>query len=416
MAVLLRNIDVQYISLVKKGANKRTIIYKSADDSPHSWEIPIRKFDEEKGIVYGIVYAPDDVDTQGEYTTAEEIEKAAYRFMRNLNLHNVDKQHSFSPEGAYVAESWIVRKGDPLFPNEKEGAWAVGIKLEDEELRDQVKKGELKALSMAGKADKLFEKTWDVTENEIRDRLRDPDDFRPDTFRRKKISDEKGGIWLIVGKLKNGNDSMVAQAIRFPRKTENNPDGWTLEEAKKWKQDHKDQFKKDITWKTEKAMTFESEYAMRDIWGLTSALETSMRSIMEDKDIKDKKAAISDCLDQFKNTVLDKLALKSDEGIIRKFIDFIKNQLKQEDDDMTKEEVTAIVKEQLEEFKKGLKEPLSKEDMATVVKEVVKPLSERIEKLEKQAPGTKQDDDPVKKDKDLEKLGAEIAKMVNEEN
>ena len=44
---------------------------------------------------------------------------------------------------SFVAESWITKGSDPLFPDEPEGSWAVGIRVEDESLWASVKKGEL---------------------------------------------------------------------------------------------------------------------------------------------------------------------------------------------------------------------------------------------------------------------------------
>jgi len=156
---LLKNIRVSFISLVRKGANKKQIIFKSSDDDAQQWNVPIKKYSDEKGMVYGIVYAPDEVDSQGEFTTKEEIEQSAYDFMKSLNMLNVDKQHNFKPEeGAFVAESWLIRKGDSLFPKEKEGSWAVGIKLEDEDLKKEAREGKLGGLSMAGIADKHVQK------------------------------------------------------------------------------------------------------------------------------------------------------------------------------------------------------------------------------------------------------------------
>jgi phage major head subunit gpT-like protein len=89
----------------------------------------------------------------------------------------------------------------------------------------------------------------------MRHRVRDPGDFRDDTFRTKKLSSSAvravevsfdisdamaGGVSMIVGKLKEenvpeGNDanSMVLQAMRFARKTEDQ-DGWTSAQAKSW--------------------------------------------------------------------------------------------------------------------------------------------------------------------------------------
>jgi len=151
----LTDIAITHISLVKAGANGKQIIYKSAnEDGDYENVIDIKKTDNEKGVVYGIVYAPDQVDSQGDFTTADEIEKAAYNFMKSLNAKNVDIEHSFNSEDAFVAESWIVKSGDPVFGDEPEGSWAVAIKLEDENLKALAKSGELAGLSMAGVAHK----------------------------------------------------------------------------------------------------------------------------------------------------------------------------------------------------------------------------------------------------------------------
>ncbi|WP_103583186.1 XkdF-like putative serine protease domain-containing protein [Campylobacter concisus] len=163
MANKLTNLSITHISLVKAGANKKSIIYKS-DASEPSFEkdVSIAKFDEEKGVVYGIVYSPDEVDTQGDFTDAAEIEKAAYAFMKDLKGQNIDKEHDFKPDGkAYVAESWIVRENDALFKSEKVGSWAVGIKIESDELKELIKSGEIAGLSMAG-----FAKREEVQKND----------------------------------------------------------------------------------------------------------------------------------------------------------------------------------------------------------------------------------------------------------
>ncbi|PLY06778.1 MAG: hypothetical protein C0625_08010 [Arcobacter sp.] len=156
MPKMLTDINITHISLVKAGANKKEIIYKSSANDPlHSVTIDIKKSDEEKGIIYGIVYAPNSVDTDDEYTTADEIVKAAYGFMKSKNTANVDKDHSFENEKAFVAESWIIKENDAVFPDEPIGSWAVAIKLEDEELKKGVKDGDIAGISMAGTATKV---------------------------------------------------------------------------------------------------------------------------------------------------------------------------------------------------------------------------------------------------------------------
>lgn len=160
MASKLENLEVSCISLVKSGANKKSIIYKSGEVvAPNlEREIKIVKSSDE-GMVYAVVYSPDEIDTQGEFADANTIKKAAYGFMKSGFTKNIDKEHDFKSVDAYVAESWLVRKGDPLFPNEKEGSWAVGIKLESDELKAAVKSGEIAGISMAGLANKIEQTT-----------------------------------------------------------------------------------------------------------------------------------------------------------------------------------------------------------------------------------------------------------------
>jgi HK97 family phage prohead protease len=88
---------------------------------------------------------------------------------------------------------------------------------------------------------------WEETPNEIRHRLRDPDDFRADTFRYKEIQGGAKAINLVLGKLKPENvpkdgdaNAMVSQSVRFKKKTPDNPDGWVMSECKVWMESHKD--------------------------------------------------------------------------------------------------------------------------------------------------------------------------------
>jgi hypothetical protein len=156
MKKLLKNIVVNFISLVKKGANQKEIIWKTDTGKGESIAktIDFVKSDE-KQMVYGIVYSPDEFDSQNEKTTAEEIEKASMDFMKNLRLANVDKEHSFQSEKASVVESWIVKSDtDPFLKDAKKGSWCVAIHIEDKALWDEIKKGEITGLSMAGFAAK----------------------------------------------------------------------------------------------------------------------------------------------------------------------------------------------------------------------------------------------------------------------
>lgn len=145
----LKDLVVEFISLVKSPANGKPLVLKG-DGKPA--EIRLAKMDDALMRAYGIVYAPDQVDSQGDFASRDTIRKAQGRFMRDLNLKNIDANHSFRTEQAFVAESWLIRGQDPLFPDEADGAWAVGVQINDADLWKQLKSGELTGLSLAGYA------------------------------------------------------------------------------------------------------------------------------------------------------------------------------------------------------------------------------------------------------------------------
>lgn len=147
----LKNLDVQWISLVRNPANGLPLLLKDANAKPFR----VLKTDEERRMVYGIVYAPDVVDSQGDFADRFEIERAAHGFLKANRSAQVDANHGFEAlPGAYVAESWIVRAADPEFADWLPHAWAVGIKIEDAALWSAVKAGEYSGLSLAGAAER----------------------------------------------------------------------------------------------------------------------------------------------------------------------------------------------------------------------------------------------------------------------
>ena len=153
----LSDIEISFISLVKNPANKKGLIFKSSDKKPEFEKEVLLKSLSKDGVAYGIVYSPYEVDSQGDWTDEEEIKKAAHNFMKNKNIANVDTEHSFINEKAFVCESWIIKSYDDIFPHSV-GAWAVGIKINDDELKELINKGEITGLSMAGFAKKSDEK------------------------------------------------------------------------------------------------------------------------------------------------------------------------------------------------------------------------------------------------------------------
>ena len=143
---------IQFVSLVDAAANKRTFIIAKADDGGEDFEHTARiiKADTESHIVTGVVYEPLTEDTQGDFMTAEEIQKAAYWYMKNAQ--GVDIQHSFlQQEGVSVVESWIERNDTTINGAAvKAGTWMMTMEINDADIWDAITKGDITGFSMGG--------------------------------------------------------------------------------------------------------------------------------------------------------------------------------------------------------------------------------------------------------------------------
>lgn len=118
-------------------------------------EIPIIKSDRllKEGIVLGVVYEPNQVDLQGDYTTPEEIRKAAHKFMLNHGEINFMHRQKLSEKDVAIVESYL----SPVDFTEggrkiKKDSWIVGLKLFNPNLKKLVREGKINAFSMEGKS------------------------------------------------------------------------------------------------------------------------------------------------------------------------------------------------------------------------------------------------------------------------
>ncbi|HDR8052153.1 TPA: hypothetical protein QCY45_002963 [Bacillus cereus] len=149
----LKNLQVSHVSFVENGANQRKFFLTKSEEQPN-FDKPVKVIksdDEEKRLVYGIVYEPDAIDAHGDFTDAETIEKAAHEFM--LKYRQIDKNHDFVAGVGEVVESYIAPadmelNGEPV----KKGTWILTTKA-DEETWEAVKKGEFQGYSLAGVAE-----------------------------------------------------------------------------------------------------------------------------------------------------------------------------------------------------------------------------------------------------------------------
>lgn len=111
----------------------------------------ISKSQDDERIAVGIVYEPDETDAHGDYSTEDEIRKAAWDFMENGQALKVN--HQGAPIAARVLESYIA-PADFSLGNEKvkKGSWILTTRVLNDEIWSEIKIGAITGYSMAGTA------------------------------------------------------------------------------------------------------------------------------------------------------------------------------------------------------------------------------------------------------------------------
>lgn len=145
---------VNIISLVEFPAVERNFIQLSK-------EVKL-SLNEEKKELLGVALIPDMPiyrrDEQGEYYivfSAESIRKIAIDFYKKLNVNMADVEHSHDMEnGVTYFQSLIIDKGQGICPTAfkdlPDGTWIVGCKVDNDEVWNAVKSGEVKGFSIDG--------------------------------------------------------------------------------------------------------------------------------------------------------------------------------------------------------------------------------------------------------------------------
>jgi len=113
--------------------------------------VPVFVQKAEEQIVCGIVYEPDEVDAQGDTASAEEIRKAAYQFMEEVQAFKVN--HQGRPVKARVLESYVAPDDLTIAGHRvKKGSWLLTTRILDKTVWEDIKSGKLTGYSMAGYA------------------------------------------------------------------------------------------------------------------------------------------------------------------------------------------------------------------------------------------------------------------------
>lgn len=117
--------------------------------------------DGEKRMLYGPALIPDQLiyrqDENGEpfyiRYSKEVIERVAHEYLKYNRQNNVTYMHEFSVAKMSVVENWIVGtpdKSEQLGFSLPEGTWFIGMKVDNDEVWNQVKAGAIKGFSIEG--------------------------------------------------------------------------------------------------------------------------------------------------------------------------------------------------------------------------------------------------------------------------
>lgn len=143
------------ISMVESPAIESDFVALSKEE-----EVKVFLESEDRHMVYGAALIPDkDIyRNNGEQEfyisfTKESIEKMSQDFMKNYRQNEVTLDHEEMANDITITESWLVEdpykdKANALGINVPQGTWMVGMKVNQIDVWERVKSGELKGFSV----------------------------------------------------------------------------------------------------------------------------------------------------------------------------------------------------------------------------------------------------------------------------
>ena len=135
------------------------------------------KVDEEKRMLVSPALIPNkqifryDPNTDSDYYvyfSPETVRQASELYLKNNNHHKATEEHSERVSGVLTVESWIIEdtktdKSTLYGFSLPKGTWMVKMKIENEDLWQKIKSGELKGLSIEGYFTDKMEKMSETT-------------------------------------------------------------------------------------------------------------------------------------------------------------------------------------------------------------------------------------------------------------
>ena len=187
---------IEAISLVHTPAIEENFVALSKQ------KVELKTLDEEKRIVVSLALLPDKEiyrrDSKGkEYNivfSKDTVRQASELYFKNLNNNNATLEHEEKTEGVSVIESWIVEDVEKdktaLYGlNAVEGAWAVVMKIDNDEVWGDIKEGKYLGLSIEGR---FSEKEAELSEVELESYSDYPDGVKNNAKRVLEWVDKNG--------------------------------------------------------------------------------------------------------------------------------------------------------------------------------------------------------------------------------
>jgi len=157
---------IDAISLVSAPAIEQDFVYFGKEKN----NLTFAKVDDEKRMLVSPALIPNkqifryDPNTDSEYYvyfSPDTVRKASELYLKHNNHHKATYEHQDRVSGVLTTESWIIEdtkmdKSRLYGYNLPKGTWMVSMKINNDELWQKVKDGELKGLSIEGYfADKM---------------------------------------------------------------------------------------------------------------------------------------------------------------------------------------------------------------------------------------------------------------------
>lgn len=181
---------IEAISLVEQPAIESNFV------ALNKHELFLKEIDNEKRILMGAALIPDksiyrrneNGDEYYIYFSKDTVRKASELFFKKSNHQNATFEHKDKINGVTIVESWIVENKEQdktaLYGMDVPvGTWMVSAKIDDDELYEKAKQGEVKGFSIEGYFADRYEmgKRQDQKE-EIIEALKDLLDIKAESY------------------------------------------------------------------------------------------------------------------------------------------------------------------------------------------------------------------------------------------